>query len=381
MSILKTATGAYQIRWYDADGVSRKETFRGIDRREAERIEREKLSQRDRGDRPTDERNAPTFRTFSETVWMAEGRPRWKHGTIVHYTDTLKHVTATFGELRVSEIREAKVAPWIAQLRGRGLSVRRVNALLRVLKMVLKLARRRGLVREDALVDVRLSKPPKRIVDPMDPEEITAFLAECPPWWHPYFAVAFGTGMRPNEEIALKWGDVDWHRGSVRIQAGRYRGVEGLPKSENSVRDVDLLPMAMDALKRQKARQAAQRLQLGQGAPEAGKDYIFTTPGGALVDIDDVRKRVWYPTLTKAKLRRREMYSSRHGFASNALAAGENPAWVAAMLGDTLEMVFSVYARYIPNLTRRDGSALAARFAGQGQTAIIQGCQTGEIER
>ena len=57
------------------------------------------------------------------------------------------------------------------------------------------------------------------------------------------------------------------------------------------------------------------------------------------------------------------MYQTRHSFASNALAAGEPPLWVAAMLGHTTpEMLFSVYARYIPNRTRRDGSALLARM-------------------
>jgi integrase len=61
------------------------------------------------------------------------------------------------------------------------------------------------------------------------------------------------------------------------------------------------------------------------------------------------------------------MYQTRHSFASNALAAGEAPSWVAAMLGHTTpEMLFTVYARWIPNRTRRDGSALAARMAGGG---------------
>jgi hypothetical protein len=41
-------------------------------------------------------------------------------------------------------------------------------------------------------------------------------------------------------------------------------------------------------------------------------------------------------------------------FASNALAASEAPWWVPAMLGHASpEMLFSVYARFIPNRTRR----------------------------
>ena len=107
---------------------------------------------------------------------------------------------------------------------------------------------------------------------------MTAFLAACPTWWRPYFTVAFWTGARPNELAALRWGDVDGGRGVVRIRAGRYRGKEGPPKTASSVRDIDLAPPVVDALKAQKAQQAAERLKAGRGAPEPGQDYVFTGP-------------------------------------------------------------------------------------------------------
>jgi integrase len=132
-----------------------------------------------------------------------------------------------------------------------------------------------------------------------------------------------------------------------------------------------MLPPVVRALKEQRSQQAAQRLKLGQGAPEVGKDFVFTGSGGGLLNINFLRDRVWYPTVTRAKLRRRVMYQTRHSFASNALAAGESPAWVAAMLGHKgAEILFNVYARYIPNRTRRDGSALAAHMGtGAAQVA------------
>ena len=78
--------------------------------------------------------------------------------------------------------------------------------------------------------------------------------------------------------------------------------------------------------------------------------------------------RVGYPTLPRAKLPRRTIYQTRHSFASNALAAGESPSWVAAMLGHKpVKIVFEYYARYIPNRTRQDGSALFQHLT-QGHT-------------
>ena len=51
-------------------------------------------------------------------------------------------------------------------------------------------------------------------------------------------------------------------------------------------------------------------------------------------------------------------YHCRHTAATLWLAAGENPEWIARQMGHTTtEMLFRVYSRYVPNLTRKDGSA------------------------
>ena len=97
-------------------------------------------------------------------------------------------------------------------------------------------------------------------------------------------------------------------------------------KTDSSIRNVDILPPVAEALKVQKAQQAAQRIKAGVGAPERGEDYVFTGEKGGLLNINHLRERIWYPTLTKAGLRRRTMYATRHSFASNALAAGEAPS-------------------------------------------------------
>ena len=48
----------------------------------------------------------------------------------------------------------------------------------------------------------------------------------------------------------------------------------------------------------------------------------------------------------------------RHTAATLWLAAGESPEWIARQMGHTTtEMLFRVYSRYVPNLTRQDGSA------------------------
>ena len=55
------------------------------------------------------------------------------------------------------------------------------------------------------------------------------------------------------------------------------------------------------------------------------------------------------------------------------LASGENPEWIARTLGHTnTDMLFRVYSRYVPNLTRQDGRAFAglinSRLADKEET-------------
>ena len=280
MAVKRTRTG-YQLWWYDAEGKFRKRTIKGIARYEAVRLEREILAARDRGERQPNERHAPLFAVFA-TQWIEESRAGWKASTVAQYQQVLKsQLLPAFSDLRVSAITESRMRQLLTQLQDAGLSARRINLALLVLKMILRTAVRRRFVREDPTEHVRGLREPKTEVDPLDPEMVTAFLAACPPWWRSYFTVAFWTGARPNELAALHWGDVDTVRGILRIRAGRYRGKEGPPKTASSVRDIDLLPAVVEALKAQKAQQAAERLKHGRGAPRPAKTTCSRGQKGA----------------------------------------------------------------------------------------------------
>ncbi len=124
------------------------------------------LAQRDRGEAPPDERRAPTFGAFAEQ-WVEERRSGWKPSTLAQYQQVLKsQLKPAFGDVRVSSITESRVLQLVTQLQDGGLSARRTNLVLLVLKMILRTARRRRLIREDALVGVKMLREPRTDVDP-----------------------------------------------------------------------------------------------------------------------------------------------------------------------------------------------------------------------
>jgi integrase len=107
-----------------------------------------------------------------------------------------------------------------------------------------------------------------------------------------------------------------------------------------------------------------QALQSQQLSTAEVSEYVFCNLAGQPLNHNNVTKRVWYPLLRHLGLRIRCPYQTRHTAATLWLAAGENPEWIARQLGHAnTEMLFTTYSRYIPNLTRRDGSAFESMLA------------------
>ncbi len=379
MRLWKISDGVYGIRWRDADGNQRQRTIRG-DRRHAQAIfdeigaarTRARLARTGLIEAPAVPRASeppappPTVAEVAAT-WLEARRVRRKPGTVRRYDEVLKgRILPRFGALPVCEVTEEGIQAWVAAMVDEGLSPRRVNFLLGRLKSVLRtkaarVARKVAGV-EDPTVDVAPLEEPEVEIDPLSPDEIRAFLDACPAWWRPYFTVAFGTGARPGELAALKRGDLDLRAGQLRIRATRGRGEEGAPKTKSSRRDVDLLSPVRVALDAQLRQQAARRVRAGEGVPALEREYVFTGPQGGFINPNDLRDRIWYPSLRKAKLRARTIYQTRHTFASNALAAGEDPAWVARQLGHKgVKMLFERYARFIRDRAGH-GRALTEHF-------------------
>ena len=78
--------------------------------------------------------------------------------------------------------------------------------------------------------------------------------------------------------------------------------------------------------------------------------YFFCTTTGPQIDLNNLRDRVWTPALRKAGLVHREMKQTSHSFATIALSCGENPLWIAQVMGHrNTEMIIRVYSKFIEN--------------------------------
>lgn len=296
--------------------------------------------------------DTPLFSDFVEQ-WFIEFSVGWRRT----YISTVRQIIDSrllpaFGDKAVSHIRREDILSFrsiLAKDPGRKqdskLSPRRINAIVLVLTQVLNEAADRFnfTTAGDRIKPLKLKKVD---VMPFSLEEVYRIIETVRSDFKDYFTVRFFTGMRTGEVDGLKWKYVDFEKRLVYVRETFTAGEEDYTKNDTSQRDIRMSQPVYDALKRQ--YEATGKLS----------KFVFCNRDGNPIDLHNFCKRVWYPLLKHLGLEMRTPYQSRHTAATLWLAAGEAPEWIARQLGHAnTEMLFTVYSRFVPNLTRQDGSA------------------------
>lgn len=261
--------------------------------------------------------------------------------TVAEYRNDSAHFVRGVGDIPVGQLTRATVRDFINQS---ALSKKRLDNILVPVRGALRQAVEDGILETNPLADFQIRRVQKveSKIDPFTPTEVAALartgLGDLWTAWA-------WTGLRSGEVIGLDWGDVDLAGGCLVIKRAVRVGRTKSPKTASGQRTVALLPAA---------RQAIERLATRDGA-------VFRNPTtGAGWHEDRALARAFRKACAAAGVRYRYPYQLRHTFASWALSAGENPAWVARQMGHrNALMLFKVYGRWIPQVDPSAGSKMA----------------------
>lgn len=310
----------------------------------------------------TDQNNTPLFREFSVT-WRAEMAPQWRrlHRSSVDVIFDA-HLLPAFGDRPLSTITKADVLAARARMAalpgrtGETLSPASINKAIGIMRQCMTEASERFSL-PDVFKGVKRLKARRPDVQPFSLEEVERIRATIRPDFRDYVTVRFFTGMRTGEINGLKWKYVDFTRGLILVRETFSAGeAEDNTKTETSLRDIPMLPLVRAALER----------RLAERNPNS--EYVFCTREGNPVDAHNFANRVWYPLLRYLELDKRRPYQTRHTTATLMLASGENPEWIARLMGHAnTQMLFTVYSRFVPNLTRQDGQAITGLLNSREQ--------------
>lgn len=219
-----------------------------------------------------------------------------------------------------------------------------------------------GIRSTSAFRNVKPLKMKRSDVNPFSLEEVQKILNKVRADYKSYFILRFFTGMRTGEVHGLKWKYIDFERRLILVRESIVLGEEDELKTDGSMRDVQMNQLVFDALK-------AQSKVTGRTS-----EYVFCNRLGQPIDNKNFINRIWSPLLRHLGLDHRRAYQMRHTAATLWLASGEAPEWIARQMGHTsTEMLFRVYSRYVPNLTRQDGSAMERMLAQHISTVPVSG--------
>ena len=306
----------------------------------------------------------PLFKDFLAD-WFEENEVRWKRSyRAIIRINIDKYLNPQFGAKEVGHITKGDILKFRSSLAKvqngtkEGISPDRINHIMTPLRMILNEAADRYNF-TTPYVGIKQLKVPKSDIDPFSLDEIGLFLSSVRADFKNYYTVRFFTGLRTAEIDGLQWKYVDLEKGLIRVRETLVNGYFETTKTSESMRDVSMSKPVYDALK-------AQFEVTGHK-----NGLVFCSREGLPLSRNNVMNRIWYPTLRRLNLKKRKPYQTRHTTATLWLAAGENPEWIARQMGhSTTRMLFTVYSRYIPNLTRKDGSAFERLLISQNPEEV-----------
>jgi len=323
------------------DGSRRTKVFSTYSKAEAWLVE--ERSKRDSGITDWSPSRMPTLGQWWD-LWLGLKEDRVKRRTMDSYRAVRdRYLSPSLLRKPLGSIAPVDIENLYGELRrrpksgsrsGEVLSGATVHHVHRVLRACLKTAYKKGVIAHDPMS--RVSPPPTRRGrnDWLSLPEAHAVMTvakgdDLEALW----LISLTLGPRQGESLALKWADIDWEKKTLTIERQVHRVKGDWIFEETKQGEGRTLPLddhTLDALRRRRASQSAQRLKAGVAWRDF--DLIFTTSRGTPIDERNDRAN-WYRLLDEAGVRRVRRHDARHTAGTLHYAQTKDAKHVQTMLG------------------------------------------------
>jgi len=192
-------------------------------------------------------------------------------------------------------------------------------------------------------------------VKPMDLDQAQMLLVEAAkvnPRTYIITLLALETGMRKGEVFGLKWQDIDMKKGLLSVRRSLATTAKKTylqePKTAKSRRTISLTSGLVKALKSYKAKQAEQKLAMGELYED--QDFVVANELGGIVHPNTFHA-TYRRMLKRTGLEEFNFHTLRHTHASMLLHKGINAKVVQERLGHaSMTMTLDVYSHLMPGM-------------------------------
>jgi integrase len=317
----------------------------------------------------------PSKATLSDFLdrWESWAATQVSAKTLERYKElTAHHVRPHLGAARVQKLKTANFAELYGRLQqakpqGAGLAPRTVGHVHRLLHRVFRSAVEWGVITTNPVI-----ADPPRVTDTkieiLAPDQIKATLAALRGRrLYPVVVIGLATGMRRGEMLALRWSDVDWDAGKIRVERSLEDTRAGLafkePKTKAGRRSISIPPSIVAELRDHWRRQQEQRLAFGLGRA-SNDDLVFPRPDGSPWPPDRLSS-TWTKTVATLNLPKVTFHALRHTHVSQLIAARLDVVTVSHRIGHSNPAVtLKVYAHAFGDTDEKAAAAVEAALAG-----------------
>lgn len=292
--------------------------------------------------------------------WLENVAKAKAPGTYWLYRRTAdKHILPRLGHLQMQKLKPSDLRAYFADLPELASATKQQHYL--IIHGALKAALSEGLIKDNAAA--RMAGKPKRgneapaenaMLNCWTEAEARNFLAVAQgygPRQAAFYTLALDTGMRKGELCALKWTDIDFIKGTVRVRASLSYvtgpAVIG-PTKNRHTRLLVISPETIAFLQRLSVAQAEVKKARSNIWTETG--LVFTGRGGKAIRSTNIGFHEFDGLIRLAKVKRIKFHGLRHTCATLLLTAGVPVHYVSERLGHKdPSITLKIYAHVIPS--------------------------------
>lgn len=337
------------------------ERFGGKTKKEAEKALRVALNSMD----VTGLHYEPSKMSFHDYLneWLENYvKANLKNSTYETYRSAIeKHIKPSLGKYALRAITSALLQKFIGSKKDEGYKKNSLNTMLVILKKSLNYAVQPcEYIKSNPAIYVTLPKyqeAPKE-ARAFTSEELKKIFDRFGPETDFYMPImlAYHTGARLGECLALTWDDIDMDEKIIYIRHTlsdkNGEPVRTIPKSKNSIREIPYIDALGKILKARKVREAANKLKYGQFYITNGVPYVCTRENGALMTSNAMR---YFGKYCHGILRLdASFHNLRHTHATRLLENGAKLEYVSRRLGHaSISITADVYAHVTNKMHER----------------------------
>jgi integrase len=329
----------------------------------------------------------PSTVTLGEWLskWLALPRPHkpWRLGTRTRYENIVEQIQrACIAKVKLQQLRPSHLSSYYdtlgaaariynhAIIRGALESAVEDEVLLRNVASKMKGQPRRSKHRQSE--DARIN-----CWSIADAKKFLAHAKAQDPQAAAFFSLALDSGARKGELCALRWSDLDFESGILRIERTLVRGGATPtfgPTKSGVPREIDLGSETLRLLRVHKREQAALKLRNGSAYRDQGLMFAKAWEQGMRTQRDHLGEPLQWnnlgerwldPLIGKAGVKRISVHGLRHTAATLMLNDGQPVHVVAARLGHSeTSTTWNVYSHVLRDTHKSAAEALGKLLHG-----------------